>query len=269
MARQFDFTYPWGDFHTRRHFCLTADQDWAPEWATDYFVRWVRSLGLPVHVFQTNPSAVLGAAADIPGLSRGWHPNFLPGSSHGSDATDVVAALSAALPPADSFRSHGFGESFVALVELAKAGFLTDSQHPSAFSGHIVPAVHATGVVRLPVWFEDDIWMRLSDERRSGLAPLLPGMESPGLKVLNLHPVHIALNSPGIDFYESVRSRLYEGDGEIPRTELAFSGWGVRDLVEEIVGLVRESGDEFFSFGALAERAQGFASVNGSRTMTI
>ncbi|MCX7521055.1 hypothetical protein OSC27_02050 [Microbacterium sp. STN6] len=269
MARQFEFTFPWGEFHTQRFFCLTADQDWAPEWATDYFLSWVQSLRLPVHVFQTNPSAILDAAAAAPGLSRGWHPNFLAGSSHGADAAEVVAGLTVSLPPADSFRSHGFGESFVALVELAKAGFVTDSQHPSAFSAHIVPAVHATGVVRIPVWFEDDIWMRLPDDRRAGLAALLPGLESPGLKVLNLHPVHIALNSPGHDFYESVRSRLYMDEDGDPRNELAFGGWGVRDLVEEIVDLVRESGDEFFDFGAIAARAQRYAQVNGSRALTL
>lgn len=256
MSRQYAFGYPWEEFHTERFFCLTADQDWAPDWATAFMIDWARSLSVPLHVFQTSASAALSGSAESGELTLGWHPNFGSGSTHGSNTQAVVDHMSAAFPGATSFRSHAFSESFDALVELSAAGIIVDSQYPTAFSSHITPSVHAAGIVRLPVWFEDDIWMRVVGDTEQPLESALPSLDTPGLKILNVHPVHIALNSPHASYYEERREAIYSSPDDIdPRGRLEFDGRGVRDVVEDIIALAERDGETFIAFDALAQRA--------------
>src|SRR5271156_5608910 len=65
-------------------FAFTADQDWAPEWAAEIFLEELRRFRIPLHIFRTNPSAAFDRAVRDGEAEQGWHPNFLPGSSHGS-----------------------------------------------------------------------------------------------------------------------------------------------------------------------------------------
>ncbi|WP_189055974.1 polysaccharide deacetylase WbmS family protein [Longimycelium tulufanense] len=241
-------TAPWGHLVTERRFSLTADQDWAPEWATRALLDWAHAANLPLHVFQTNPSPALDEAARAGAITRGWHPNFAPGSSHGSDPRAVVAHLAGFLPGVRTVRSHGFSESYQAWLALADAGIRFDSQFPSAFSGHLLPMVHASGIVRLPVWFEDDVWMRLFPGAGE-ISPIRRTLACPGLKILNVHPVHIALNSPRMTFYDTRREAIYNGDGPLA----AHPGFGVRDAVEAVVAAARNDGADWYSFEDLCD----------------
>ena len=89
---------PW----ERPVFALTADQDWAPAWASEQLLAVVATLGMPLHVFRTNPCPVLDDAFAQGRITQGWHPNFLPGSDHG----DSSRAGDRLLPHAFSGLSH-------------------------------------------------------------------------------------------------------------------------------------------------------------------
>lgn len=240
---------PWAEFHTQRQFCLTADQDWAPEWAMRVFLDWVRERSVPVHVFVTSTSETLDIAQRSGHATVGWHPNFGRGSTHGDTPDEVIAHLRGIAPAATTFRSHGFTESFQALTAMAAAGHRTESQFPTDFSAGITPQVHASGLIRMPVWFEDDIWMRDPVRADTRVAATLP---TPGLKILNLHPIHIALNSPDFAYYDSRRAEIYgaEADGH-----LSFDGRGARTVAEELIDAGNGS-EGFVEFEELADRAQ-------------
>jgi hypothetical protein len=49
-----------------------------------------------------------------------------------------------------------------------------------------------SGLVRFPVWLEDDVW--LQPNHREGLEILEAKILEPGLKVFNFHPKHICEN---------------------------------------------------------------------------
>ncbi|MCP2258123.1 hypothetical protein LX15_001810 [Streptoalloteichus tenebrarius] len=258
---------PWGALASERRFAVTADQDWAPEWATEVMLEWVRRLDVPLHVFQTNPSPALDRAAEEGLVTRGWHPNFFPGSTHGDDEPSVVRHMAEFLPGVRTVRTHGFRESYLALTELANAGIRFDSQFPSAFSGHLVPSVHASGIVRLPVYFEDDVWMRMFPDSgpELGITPLRATLAAPGLKILNVHPIHLALNSPSMAFYDSRRSGIY-GEGADPAA-LAHDGFGVRDVVTAIIDAARADGEKWRSFEDLCDEAA--AIVDSQDTLAV
>jgi hypothetical protein len=243
---------PWGALGTERRFVLTSDQDWAPEWAVRDLLDWARGHAVPLHVFQTNPSPGLDEAAADGLATRGWHPNFGPGSTHGDKPTEVVARLEAMLPGVRSARTHGFHESFHAMQALHDAGIRYVSQFPSAFSGHLVPSVHATGLIQLPVWFEDDVWMRRFPND-CGLDRLLPSLRSPGLKIMNVHAIHLSANAPSMTWYDDHRNAIYAG-GEEP---VRHPGSGIRDVLDALVAAVSDEGEswhEFESTGAEAGR---------------
>lgn len=240
----------WGALATERRFVLTSDQDWAPEWAVRDLVDWVRQRAIPLHVFQTNESHTLDQAAGAGHLTRGWHPNFGPGSSHGDSPLAVVTHLISMLPGVRSARTHGFHESFQAMQVMRDAGIRFVSQFPSALSAHLVPSVHATGLIQLPVWFEDDVWMRhFPDE--VAIDRLLPSLRSPGLKIVNVHAVHISANAPSMTWYDARREAIY-GSGDQP---VRHAGAGIRDVLDAVVDTVAGAGESWCEFEAVAVEA--------------
>lgn len=66
----------WGRLAVEPVFVLTADQDWAPEWANQIFLEKVAYWNLPVHVFRTSPSVILDDALRHRKIEQGWHPIF-------------------------------------------------------------------------------------------------------------------------------------------------------------------------------------------------
>ena len=138
-------------------FVLTSDQDWAPEWAIERFVSEVRGYHLPLHIFRTNPSSTLDAVAKEGWIEQGWHPN-LPGSSHGDTIAAVISYCRKHFPGATTVRTHCFAEDTHQWTALAKAGIVADSQVVTFFQGHLLPLVHWTGILRFPVYFEDDVF---------------------------------------------------------------------------------------------------------------
>src|SRR5262245_721984 len=111
-------------------FTLTADQDWAPAWASRQLVDAVESLSVPLHVFRTNPCPVLDRAFREGRITQGWHPNFLPESSHGSTLDEVIAYCRSHFPACRTARAHCFMEHTMAWDALAAAGIVADSQFP-------------------------------------------------------------------------------------------------------------------------------------------
>jgi hypothetical protein len=228
-------TGPWRELAAEPRYVLTADQDWAPEWTNEALLAWCAERDVPLHVFRTSPSTVLDKAAADGRISQGWHPNLLPGSSHGATDDEVVDYFTTHFPGAVSLRSHAFREGYRSWRAFAAAGIRYDSQHVSAHSGHLCPSVHVTGIRRLPVYLEDDVWL---DAFPGGytLAPVRHTFATPGLKIFNIHPVHFGLNTPSWAFYDERRAVIYAPDSG--PDELAHPGAGIATLLDEIAAAV-------------------------------
>ena len=244
----------WGDRFAEPIYVLTADQDWAPEWATERLLAFAGERGLPLHVFATNSSPALErAVAAGTGVTRGIHPNFLPGSTHGESAEEVIATCREIAPEARTFRTHAYAEDSYSLDVLRRAGFETDSNLCLFLQPAIVPLLHATGILRLPVFLDDDsllLWD--TDEGGLDLEPMAKAIASPGLKILNFHPLLFAINCPAPSYYRARRDALYE-----PGTEPAerFEGRGTADVLEDLIARIEARGAHLASFPDLAENA--------------
>lgn len=227
-------------------FVLTSDQDWASEWAMNYWIKKIDSYKIPLHLFRTNPCNSL--TNPHPLISQGWHPNFLPGSSHGNNIEEVLAYFKENFPNLYSVRSHAFVEDTFKWKALSEVGIMADSQVLTAYQPYILPINHWTGMVRFPIYFEDDIFLNDSDEFLS-LDILLPTLFSPGLKIFNFHATFIANNIPSMNDYFMHKDKFFELNGHY-----RFTSRGIDDVFDELITLIHAKGFKFISFEQLVKR---------------
>lgn len=242
-----------GSLIDRPLFVLTADQDWAPEWAIAAFLDVVRRFQVPLHIFRTSPSPLLDGAAARGEIEQGWHPNFLPGSTQGDTIEAVIGYCQSHFPGARTVRSHCFAENSLQWSALARVGIVADSQGLTACQAELTPYVHWTGIVRFPVFFEDDAFFAMKPDALD-LQAIVPTLFSPGLKILNFHPTFVACNTPNRAHYDAHRSRVF---GTVaPDPAVRWTGRGTAHVFEELLGRVRDSGHPFSRLHALVDTAR-------------
>jgi hypothetical protein len=227
---------------------MTGDQDWAPDWALDAALRLAADAGVPFHVFATNRSELL----DHDRIDIGIHPNFLRNSTHGATDAEVVAHCLELFPRARTARSHCFAESTPALTLLLEHGIVADSNTCLHLQPNISPQIHGAGLIRMPVFMEDDVLIRHAG-RVPAIDDLFPTLFSPGLKVFNFHPALLAINAPDANTYEAARPALYGSSPEpvAPQRDRT----GVADLFQALVGQVTARGHRFERFEDLVDEA--------------
>ena len=242
---------PWQEFLQRPMFVLTADQDWAPEWAVEQFLVEVERFGIPLHIFRTNPSPILDTWVQTGRVDQGWHPNFLSGSSHGDTIDAVIEYCREHFAGARTVRAHRCAEDTFRWVALAAAGIVADSNVVTFYQGYLTPLVHWTGIVRFPEYFEDDCFF---DGRMPSLS--LEAFEStlftPGLKILNFHPTFVACNTSSREHYARTRARIFGTDrmGEGIRDP----GRGTATVFRELIERIQSAGYGFERFHDVVDR---------------
>lgn len=216
------------------------DIEWAPEWAISDVISFFRERDLPLTPFLTHSSAAVAERYHRPEMRRrvGWHPNFLPNSSHGKTRNEVIDAVFELWPEAVSFRSHWFYEDSATVLALKQRGLLYDSNLCLFLQPSCVPLLHNSGLVRFPVFWEDDVHFTKGLPFRFG--SFKEHFETPGLKVINLHPLLFALNVPTPEFY-AARKHLNGNPDPEAGTKARFTGSGTRTFLEELADHVQRT----------------------------
>ena len=240
---------PWGRFASEPVFVLTADQDWAPEWAIATLLEHVQKWKLPLHIFRTSPSALLDDAARNGAIEQGWHPNFMTASTHGSTPEEVVEYCQRLFPGARTSRSHCFAEDSFRIRALVRAGIVADSQNPTACQGFLVPMIHPSGLLRLPVYFEDDCAFDAVDSYTVDV--FRKTLFTPGLKIVNFHPTFVGCNTPSQLHYSSVRSKVF--NTEQPAEGVRWNGRGTANMFDELIGEIVSAGHRFGTLHSLVD----------------
>lgn len=189
---------------------LTIDIDWASDWMVRPLIDACRDLGVPATVFATHDSPLTKELADDPLFELGIHPNFMTGSSHGDTPEAVLDHCFGFAPKASSVRSHGLVCSSNLLATMARRhpSISVDSSLFLPWQPAITPVLQyfrgsSRPLVRAPLFWSDYY------------ACLVPGWDwrgelppSTGLKVLLVHPIHMALNTESLDRYDRLKSAL-------------------------------------------------------------
>lgn len=192
-----------GVMDASRPIFLTFDQDWAPAWATVDVCDLLTRAGLRGTLFVTHGGAELDVLREA-GWELGWHPNFLPGSSHGAGIEEVLTTLEGWVPEARGARAHTLIRGTPYLEAYRRRGLLYDAADLRDGEPGLAPFRSWTGMWRLPIFFEDDVRM----ERALPLSVNALRLDRPGLQVCTFHPVLLALNACDLEGYRALKAEL-------------------------------------------------------------
>ena len=226
---------------------LTFDQDWAPAWATEQIARRVSAAGLTATFFVTHDCPGLAALRSSGAFELGWHPNFLPGSSHGEDVEAVLDHMAAIVPEARGARAHTLMRGTPILEAYKRRGLRYDGADLHDGVSNLEVFQSWTGLARIPIWFEDDVHLQ------RGLACELEALalDSPGLKVCTFHPVLVALNSVDLNSYVALKAEL--GSRQVSLTDATREDLapfrqddrpGLSDLMDSLIAWMTDHGEQ-------------------------
>ncbi len=229
-------------------FSLTSDVDWASDYCLTDLFSTAKDFGIVPTVFSTHRSSVLDEFHDRKDIEVGVHPNFLPGSSHGNDVNSVIGHVFNLVPNAICFRSHCFVDSTEITSLMGTMGVKFDSNICLYFQPNLSPLHHWSGILRFPVFWEDDVhWHRSSSWRFEEYRHFF---FTPGLKVLNIHPFFFALNIPNAEFYSKVKPHIPTLTEEQAKM-IQNRGDGCRTFVMKLLDSVFTSGYKFVSLSEI------------------
>ena len=217
---------------------LTIDIDWAPHYVVEPMINDLVEAGVKATWFATHEGETLSRLALFPDLFEiGIHPNFLPGSTHGSTDSEILDRLLEMVPEAVSVRSHASVFSGRLLHLLASRPQLT-IEATTFLPGmhHVKPFRHRIGgrhLWRIPyVWADDHA---LEDPTRRWALDAVFSM--PGLKVVSFHPIHVFLNTDDYSHYQRFKELFphLSDDDEADVSRLVRQGEGASTAFRRVV----------------------------------
>jgi hypothetical protein len=230
-------------------FCFTGDIDWASEDVIQFSYDCLPSDQLKLTIFNTHPSLMLSELERKGKIKLLIHPNFLPDSSHGNSFAEVMDYCRKLVPDADGFRSHRYFEVNDVMDDFAKRGFKFVSNHCTRCETGIRPLLHRSGMISIPIFLEDGGFLLMDPSLNFN--ELSKRLRTPGLKVINFHPAHMAFNTPNFAYTRSVKDSLSReawnnlGGADIQTIE--HKGHGVRNIIQRIAEFALRGGHEIRS----------------------
>jgi len=190
-------------------FAITLDIDWAPDIAIDAAAATLIKNEVKATWYVTHSSpAVDRLMQNKEWFECGIHPNFLPGSSHGSTYDEVLDHVSGLVPGATSVRAHALVQSsHIVTLFREKYGMETETSLFLRETPDLKPHVmrfreNGDPLLRIPYFWEDDT-ETINPEKSWEIAS--PKYHQKGLKIMNFHPMYIYLNCDTMEGYETVK----------------------------------------------------------------
>lgn len=246
---------------------VTVDVDWAPDWAMRRLLATLVESGVRSTWFITHETEVLDELRTHPELVElGIHPNFQPNSSHGADPVSVLAECMRMVPEARTMRTHCLVQSTPILqtvvdgspIVLDTSLYLRDLLDVTPTN---LPLDHGRSLTRVPYVWEDDLEFFARRPRWDGAAFIRDRHAADEVTIVDLHPIHVALNSPTAVNYNALRSfrggdirQVTEGDAQ----GFIHDGPGAATFLASLVAEASRPDLEFNTpLVALADRLEG------------
>lgn len=240
-------TYSWEEEPV---FCFTSDIDWSSESIIKYSHDILSGDDLKLTYFITHSSPFLNELNASNKIDLLIHPNFLPNSSHGDSFKEVIDYCMNLVPNADGFRSHRYFEVNDIMDDFAKRGFRFVSNHCTRCETNIKPLKHRSGLLSIPIFLEDGGYLIM--DPTLNFDNLIPRLESPGLKVINFHPAHMAFNTPNFAYTRSIKDSFSReiwgnlGLSQLQKLENREQ-LGVRKTIQQVIEFASSNGYKVLS----------------------
>lgn len=230
-------------------FCFTSDIDWASESIIEYSNNLLKLDKKKITYFNTHESNYLNSLKNKDSIDLLIHPNFLPKSSHGHSYEEVITNCLKFAPDSIGFRSHRYFEVNDIFDIFLKLKFKFFSNMCTNCEINLKPIHHRSGLLSIPIFFEDGGYLLMDPEMLFN--SISKKLDSPGLKVLNIHPAHMAFNTPNFNFTRSIKDSLSRAQwnniskSQIKRIE--NKKFGIRNFVEKIIEYIEKKGHRVMS----------------------
>lgn len=214
---------------------ITLDLDWAHDAVVADALDLLERRGIAATIFVTHETPLLTRMRANPAFELGIHPNFNPllngEHDYGKTMGEVLDRFLELVPEARSARSHSLATSSPMLDALAEKGLRCESNTfiPWETGVALKPWMAWNGtLVRVPVCWADDIHCMTGTSWDAGRLRAIPG-----LRVFIFHPIHLFLNTDGIERYNQARPDFR--DPAALRAHVNAEGVGVRRLFADLV----------------------------------
>ncbi|OHB69188.1 MAG: hypothetical protein A2V70_02115 [Planctomycetes bacterium RBG_13_63_9] len=217
---------------------ITCDTDWVEEETMEQAYDALCSLGKPVTYFLTQRYGLFSGKSALP-AELAVHPNY----EATLDLQGELRRCLAFVPGAQSFRAHSLFWTERLRPVLWDHGITVSSSVMMYLQAGIHPYPIAHGITEIPLFWMDMFHMEMC--ALAGMPPFDAGrlhLEYAGLKVLDIHPVHIVLNTQSLGHYRHAK-QYYHQPGELAARRAG--GRGVWDFFRDMVGRLDALGYHF------------------------
>jgi hypothetical protein len=218
-------------------FAMSADIDWAPDYAIEDLYYIFEAAGIKLTAFATHASPLLRNPPSF--VEIGLHPDFTR-MKPGQTQADKFSELLALFPGVIGTRSHRnvFGQNIA--YAARQVGLTYDASVFHWRQAFCQARKDQWGLVRMAYNWEDGIQADMGMGWDQDHVPI----DGPGLKIFNVHPAFIYLNCPDDDYRRKI-VRDFPDLTKAPRSVLEparYTGYGARSFLIDLLDRLRRSG---------------------------
>ena len=143
--------------------------------------------------------------------------------------------------------------------DFKKRGFRFVSNHCTRCETHIKPLIHRSGLLSIPIFLEDGGYLLM--DPTLNFNNLIPKLNSPGLKVINFHPAHMAFNTPNFDYTRSIKDSMSrESWNNLSLSELQNlenkDKPGIQKIIQQIIDFAFKNNHKVLSMDEIYQEHQ-------------
>lgn len=206
-------------------FVLTFDVDWASESIIRYVIDILLPLNISATFFCTHDSEILKEYDNK--FELGIHPDL----NDTLEFEEKILELKSIYQNAIGVRAHGLVTSSKIYQIYVKLGLKYDA---SVFTPECISVGYFKRLRKLicfPYFFEDDDFFAV--KRNFDLSEI--DLKSNGLRIFNFHPIHIFLNTPSMEYYNSYK-KYYQNPKKL--YENKYNGRGTETLFLDLLNYI-------------------------------
>ena len=187
---------------------LTFDVDWASDEVLLYTIELLETFNVKATFFITHYTPLIMRIRNNPNFELAIHPNFdkvLENESK-KKVQEIFNEILEIVPEAKTSRSHSLTNSGRWNNLYNKNNIHYTSNYFMYLKKGIEPIKNINDVIEVPIYFADDALLYLNFDNDKDLQlPKFSPKNKNGIEVFLFHPIHIALNSNSLKFYNQTR----------------------------------------------------------------
>ena len=240
-------------------FSITMDVDWASDFVIETAVKFFQERNISLTLFFTHMSPYIRKLIQEEQITYGIHPNFIQPSSQGGDKNEIIDYCMECFPQAEVFRAHRWYADNDIYTELYQRGIRYESNLCTLLDV-VSPFVHRSGMISFPVFFEDGAYLYHKLDLKFSQAKSF--FEQPGIKVINVHPMHLIVNTPYFQYMRDIKdtvSRYAWNSFSAETVDRVCNKTmrGITDFLTELMDFVIQKDVQVYSLADLYHIARG------------